>query len=46
MLSLKTFHTAKIMLASIELMQMIHKGQFNFPIEKSTSVGSFYQLIG
>lgn len=45
MLSLKIFYTAKIMLAGIELMHMIHKGQFNFPIEKSTSVGSFYPLI-
>ena len=46
MLSLETFHTAKIMLAGIELMHMIHKGQFNLPSEQSTSVGSFYQLIG
>ena len=46
MLSLKTFHMAKIMLAGIELMHMIHKGQFNLPSEQSTSVGSFYQLIG
>ena len=44
-LSFKTFHTAKIMWAGIELMHMIHKGKFNFPSEKLTSVGSFYQLI-
>ena len=45
MLCLKIFHTAKIMLAGIELMHMIHKEQFNFSGEKPTSIGSFYQLI-
>ncbi|WP_372403314.1 IS6 family transposase [Acinetobacter piscicola] len=45
MLCLKTFHTAKIMLAGIELMHMIHKEQFNFSGEKPTSIGSFYQLM-
>ncbi len=34
------------MLARIELMHMIHKGQFNFASEQPTSVESFYQLIG
>ena len=44
MLCLKTFHTAKIMLAGIELMHMIKKGQFDF-LKSKDSVGSMYQLL-
>jgi putative transposase len=47
MLNFKSFHSAKSILAGIELMHMIRKGQFNIEgSDKMSFADQFYALAG
>ena len=47
MLGFKSFHAAKLVLAGIELMHMIQKGQLNIAdVEELSFADQFYALAG